>query len=88
MYSTGHSCHILMKLEFSQQILEKYSIMKFYKNPPSGSRDVPCGQTDRQDVKKLKVALRSSLDPPINSVQRTERFKTLYYPTDAQIHNL
>jgi len=35
-----------MKLQFSQQILEKYSNIKFYENPSSGSRVVPCGQTD------------------------------------------
>ena len=87
MYSTGHSYHILMKLEFFQKILEKCSNMKFYKNPPSGSRDVPCGETDREDVTKLMVAIRSSLKAPINTVQRTERVKTLYYPTDVQIYN-
>jgi hypothetical protein len=31
-------CHILMKLEFSRQIFEKYSNIKFYENPSSGSR--------------------------------------------------
>ena len=31
MYSTGCSCQVLMKLEFSQQILEKYSNIKFHK---------------------------------------------------------
>jgi len=50
MLSTDNSCQILMKLEFSQQILKKY--IKFHENPFSGSQDVPCvqtnGQTDRQ----------------------------------------
>ena len=36
----------LMKLEFSQQVLEKYSDIKFHENPSSGSRVVPCGRTD------------------------------------------
>ena len=44
--STCYSCHILMKLVL-RQIFKKISI-KFYENPSSGSRDVPCGQTDRQ----------------------------------------
>ena len=67
-----------MKLEFSSQTLEEHSNMKFYKNPSSGSHDVPCGQTDRQtddiqDVMKLKVALRISFHAPISAVQRIER---------------
>jgi len=36
-----------MKLDLSHQIFEKYSGIKFYKNPSSGSRVVPCRQTDR-----------------------------------------
>jgi len=35
-----------MKLEFSQQIFEKYSNIKFHENATSGKRGVPCGQTD------------------------------------------
>jgi hypothetical protein len=35
-----------MKNEFSGQILEKYQNVKFYENPPSGSRVVPCGRTE------------------------------------------
>jgi len=38
-----------MKLEFSQQISEKYSNIKFHENPSSGSPVVPCGQTDGHD---------------------------------------
>jgi hypothetical protein len=34
-----------MKLEFSPQILKKYSNIKFYENPSSGSSVVPCRQT-------------------------------------------
>jgi len=48
MYSTGYGCQILMKLEFSGHIFDKYSNMKFHENPLSGSRVVPCRQTDRQ----------------------------------------
>jgi len=36
-----------MKLEFSRQIFEKSSNIKFHENPPSGSRVAPCGWTDR-----------------------------------------
>jgi hypothetical protein len=38
-----------MKLESYRQILEKYSDLKSHQNPSSGSRVVPCGQTDRRD---------------------------------------
>ena len=31
---------------FARQIFEKYSNIKFYENPSSGSRVVPCGRTD------------------------------------------
>jgi hypothetical protein len=51
MYSTRYSCPILMKLEFSRQIFEKYLNIKLHEYPSSGV--VPCGQkdgrTDRHD---------------------------------------
>jgi len=56
-----------MKLEISRQIFEKYSNIKFHENPSSGSRVVPCGQTDGRtdrwtgekiDMTKLIVASR------------------------------
>jgi hypothetical protein len=34
------SCPILMKLEISRRIFEKYSNIKFHKNPSGGSRGV------------------------------------------------
>jgi len=37
-----------MKLEYSRNIFEKYSGVKFHQNPSSGSRDVLCGQTERR----------------------------------------
>jgi len=37
-----------MKLEFSRQIFEKYSNIRFHENPSEGSRVIPCGRTDRQ----------------------------------------
>jgi hypothetical protein len=36
-----------MKLEFSQQIFEKYSNMKFHEILSSGNRVIPCERTDR-----------------------------------------
>ena len=47
VYSTRYSCLILIKLEFSGQIFEKYSNIKFHKNPSGESRVVLCGQTER-----------------------------------------
>jgi len=42
-----------MKLEFSQQIFERYSNIQFHENPCNGSQVVPCGGTavclDRHD---------------------------------------
>ena len=47
-----YSCRILMKLEFSGQILEKYSNIKFHENPLNASHACSMrtyGQTDRYD---------------------------------------
>jgi hypothetical protein len=50
----------LMILEFSRQIFEKSSNIKFHENPYSGSRVVPSGRTDRQtDMTKLIIAFRN-----------------------------
>jgi hypothetical protein len=36
----------LMKLEFPEQVLEKYANIKFHENPSSGNRVVPYGRRD------------------------------------------
>jgi len=65
MCNTHYSCRILMKLEFCRQCFEKYSNIKYHKNPSSGSRVVPCGQTDGQtDITKLIVAFRDFANAP------------------------
>jgi len=46
MYSRGYSRQILMALEYSQQIFEKYSNIKFHENPFIGCQAVLCGRTD------------------------------------------
>ena len=47
MWSTCLSSQILMKLEISRQILEKYSNITFNENHPTRIRVVPCGRADR-----------------------------------------
>jgi len=46
MQNTRYSCQILMKLEFSPQIFEEYSNIKFHENPSSGIKGVPCGHDE------------------------------------------
>jgi hypothetical protein len=54
-----------MKLEFSQLIFEEGSNIQFHKNPSSGIRVVPRGQTDEQtDMTKLIVASRNFANAP------------------------
>jgi hypothetical protein len=44
-----YACPNLMNIEFSRQILEKCSNIKFHENPSIGRRIVLCGQTGRRD---------------------------------------
>jgi hypothetical protein len=58
-----------MKIEFSRTSIEKHSSIKFYENPPFGSRVVPRGRTDgRTDrqtyMTKLIVAFRNFANAP------------------------
>jgi len=48
MYSPGYSRQTLMALEYSQQIFEKYSNIKFHENPFIGCRVFLCGWKDRR----------------------------------------
>jgi len=60
-----HSCPILIKFEFSPQIFEKYSNIKFHKHPSSGSRVVPLGRANgRTDMTMLTVAYRNFAKDP------------------------
>ena len=57
MQSTRYSYQIWMKPEFSRQIFEKFSNIKFHENPFIGDQVVRCGRTDRQtDMTKLMAA--------------------------------
>jgi len=56
-----------MELEFSRQIFEKYTNIKFHENPPSGSRVFPCGWPGgHTDVTKHIVAFRNIANLPKN----------------------
>jgi hypothetical protein len=58
-----------MKLEFSVQIFEKYSHIKFHEHPFSGSRVVP---RERTDMKKVIVSFRNFVNAP-GMLQSDER---------------
>ena len=70
----------LMNFEFSQQIFENISNIKFHQNPSNGSRVVPCGQTD---MTKLTVAFRNVANAPKNCTFSVfKRFRILRSNTD------
>jgi len=63
-----------MKIEFSLNILENYSNIKFHEKTFIGSRVVSCGptngQTDREtDMTKLIVDFRNFANVPNNCLQ-------------------
>jgi hypothetical protein len=62
MLSTLCSCQILIKLEFSRQVLQKYWNIQFHENLSSVSRVSPRGRTD---MTKLIVAFRNFANAPI-----------------------
>jgi hypothetical protein len=68
MKSTRYSCQIIKKLEFSTQIFEKYSNIKFHENQFNGSQDVPCWRTD---MMKLLVAFRNFVNTLKTLIQKT-----------------
>jgi hypothetical protein len=56
-----------MGLEYSQQIFEKHSNIKFHENLPSGIQVVPCRWLDRwTDMMKLIIAFCNFLNAPKN----------------------
>jgi hypothetical protein len=51
---------VRMKSEFSRQIFQKLTNIKFQENPSSGSRVFPCGRTDgHTDTANLIIAFRN-----------------------------
>jgi hypothetical protein len=70
-----------MKLEFSLKILEKYANTKVRENPSSGSRVVPCGQTDGQ-TKPIFTFLNSA-NAPKKSLHLPYFYKNFHFPNFA-----
>ena len=65
-----------MKLEFSRQIFEKVSNIKFHHYQSSGSRVVPCGETEtdrRNNMTDLTVAFRNFANAPRNECRNSYR---------------
>jgi len=60
-----------MNLEFSQQIFERYSNIKFNENSSSGRRVVACGEMDdhtdgQRDMTKLIMSFPNFAEVPKN----------------------
>jgi len=69
MYIGLHVKYRLFLAEFSRQIFEKYSNIKFKQNPFIGSRVVLRGRTDRRTVMtKLIVALLNIANAPKSGI--------------------
>ena len=72
-----------MKLEFSIHIFEKFSNIKFHENPSSGSRVVPCGQTDGQTARQTgrhdeaNSGFRNFATAPKNTLSTYTRLSTV-----------
>jgi len=56
MQSARYSCQILMKREFSPQIFEKYSNIKFHENSPVGIELFHADGMTRQDEANNRVS--------------------------------
>jgi len=79
-----------MKVEFSRQIFEKYSKIKFHENPTNGSRVGSFGG-GRTDMSKLIVAFRNFVNAPKNRLFRPHSVFICYkqfpkYKTITSLH--
>jgi hypothetical protein len=80
---TLNFCPILMKLEFSWQIFEKSTNIKFHGSPSSGSRVVPW---ERTDMTKLTVAFYNFPNAPKNRCCLTSITGWLYHKKCSMTH--
>jgi len=74
--------------EFSRQIFEKYSSIKFHENPFSGSRVFPSGRRDGQidrktDTRKAIVVFRNFVKAPKNGY--TKQLLVLHQRTHSAV---
>ena len=79
MQNARYSCRNLIRLEFPRQTFEKCPYIKFYYNPSSGSRLVPCGRRDGRTYMHDEANSRYSnfAKAPINC------YKTQYRGNDT-----
>jgi len=68
-----YSCPILIKLEFSRQIFEKYSNMTFHENPSNGNRVVPCRRSDNANLVVTFFSILRTLQTTTGRVNRTKQ---------------
>ena len=73
-----------MKLEFSVQIFEKCSYVKFHENLSSGSQVVLCGLTDGQAWLKLTDAFRNFANAPKNSTLHPDSAVMPFVPSSEK----
>ena len=78
MYSTRNSCQILMKLEFSRQIFEKYTSIKFHENSLNRSRVITAGRmhshTDGQRSGQTNIRTDRQADKHEEAHSRFSKF--------------
>jgi hypothetical protein len=75
----------LMKPEFSRQIFENYSSIKFHENRSSGVRFVPCGQIY---VTNILVALRNFANAPKMTLQLHVRTSNTKFHAAGSLKNM
>jgi len=71
MYSSHYSCQILIKLEFSRQIFEKYPILNFMQICPVGTAVFHV--KGRTDIMKLTVTLHNTANAPTKKITSATR---------------
>ena len=79
MSSTPYCCQIVSKHEFSGQIFETYSNIKFNGNTSSESRVVPCGRTDRHEEANSRFLQFCHHAYKISKAADTRSLHTIYY---------
>jgi hypothetical protein len=74
MYTIRYSSHIFNELEFSEHIFDKST--KYHVSLSSGSRVVPCEQTDRQTDRQTWWSWQSLCATSRKCLEKTERGRT------------